>query len=64
MSKELLNGYDITARKIQHFMYEGRPRRSRKKEHTVEECMEFLEELRMECWNNYNGGLRYLERRG
>lgn len=59
-AKELLYGYDNMARSIQDFMYVGRPKRSPKKEHTVEEYQEFMEKLIKRCWDNYNKGVKDL----
>ena len=59
-AKELLYGYDNMARSIQDFMYEGRPKRSPKKKHTVEEYQKFLEKMVQRCWDNYNQGVKTL----
>lgn len=50
---ELLAGYDHIGRAIGEFLYEGRPKRSRKKEPTREECLKFLEQLRNIAWNHH-----------
>jgi len=58
--KELLVGYDSIARKIQSFMYEGRPKRSRKMVHTAEELENFLVQINEMCWEYHNEGHKRL----
>lgn len=58
--KELLVGYESIARKIQSFMYEGRPKRSRKKVHTAEELENFLVQINEMCWELHNEGHKKL----
>lgn len=59
-SKHLLYGYDNMARSINDFMWEGRPGRSKKRVHSSEEMVQFLEKLAVRCWENYNNGLESL----
>lgn len=59
-NKTLLYGYDNMARSINDFMYEGRPKRSPKKLHTVAEHEEFLAKLLEKCWEIHNVGINEL----
>jgi hypothetical protein len=54
--KDVVNGYENLARQIQSFMWEGKPFKSKKKEHTKEELEDFLDDIRQECWMNYDSG--------
>ena len=56
----MLQEHESLAWQIQEFIWEGRPYKSKKREHTPEEYWEFLEELRQQCWDNYNRGAEYL----
>ncbi len=60
INKELLYGYDNIARSINEFTYEGRPKRSPKKLHTVAEHEEFLAKLLEKCWEIHNKGVEEL----
>lgn len=42
------------AEAIQHFMWEGKPHKSPKRTHTVEELEAFLEDLRLGCWRDFD----------
>jgi hypothetical protein len=53
-TKELVSGYEIIARQIQGFMWNGRPFKSEKKDCTKEELEQLLESIRSECWSNYD----------
>lgn len=56
VQRDLIEYHAQTAVAIQDFMLEGRPFKSKKKEHTVEEYEEFLESLR----NNYHNGVKVM----
>lgn len=59
-ARDMVEGYEDIAREIQSFMWEGKPFKSNKKEHTKEELEEFLEGIRKDCWSNYDVGARDL----
>lgn len=52
-----IHSHEVTARKIQEFLWEGRPKRSKKKEHTVEEYQKFLVQLSEDLWKKHNEAL-------
>lgn len=58
--KEMVNGYESIARRIQNFMWEGRPYKSEKINRTNDELEAFLENIRTECWSNYDSGVSQL----
>jgi hypothetical protein len=55
-TKDLVNGYEGTARQIQNFMWKG----SEKIEHTKEELEIMLDSIREECWSIYDCAAREL----
>jgi hypothetical protein len=59
-TKDLVNGYEGTARQIQDFMWKGRPFKSEKIEHTKEELELMLDSIREECWSIYDCAAREL----
>ncbi|QST02620.1 hypothetical protein IMZ31_18910 (plasmid) [Pontibacillus sp. ALD_SL1] len=56
VSRDMIEGYESLARMIQHFVWEGKPHKSERKEHTLEEYDDLLESIRLQCWDNYNEG--------
>lgn len=58
--REAIENNASLARKIQYFMWEGKPHKSAKKEHTPEEFEAFLEGIQKEAWESYNRGAREL----
>lgn len=58
--REAIENNASLARRIQHFMWEGKPHKSAKKEHTVEEFEAFLESIQIDAWESYNRGAREL----
>ncbi|MEH7760140.1 hypothetical protein V7417_05405 [Bacillus pumilus] len=54
--RDTVEGYKETAVAIQSFMWEGKPFKSPKKEHTVEELEEFLDMIRRKSWRLYDDG--------
>lgn len=46
--------HEQTARRIQTFIWEGRPNKSPRKQHSEQEYHDFLESLRNTSWNNYD----------
>lgn len=60
VARDMIEEHEIYARRIQEFMWEGRPFKSQKKEHTVKEFEEFLEDLRTDLWDSYNTGANYM----
>lgn len=58
--KDLVHGYEGVAREIQSFMWEGRPFKSEKIEHTKEELEAMLESIRKTCWSHYDENAREL----
>lgn len=55
-ARDMIEYHADTARAIQEFMWEGKPFKSKKKEHTVEEFESFLESIRNNSWDSYNQG--------
>jgi hypothetical protein len=55
-ARDMIEDHERMARRIQSFMWEDRPFKSAKKEHTVKEFEDFLESLRKDCWDSYNQG--------
>lgn len=58
--REAIENNERLARSIQHFMWEGKPHKSAKKEHTIDEFESFLEGIRKEAWSSYDSGAREL----
>lgn len=58
--REAIENNENIARSIQNFMWEGKPFKSTKKEHTVEEFEKFLEQIRKDAWSSYDAGAREL----
>lgn len=56
VARDMVEGYEEIARDIQQFMWTGKPFKSEKKEHTIEELEDFLDGLRRYCWSNYDSG--------
>ncbi|MCM3365976.1 hypothetical protein HKK70_08970 [Bacillus safensis] len=54
--RDTIEGHKETAVSIQLFMWEGKPFKSRKKEHTVEELEEFLDMIRRKSSRLYDDG--------
>lgn len=59
-NKDMVNGYEDMARRIEEFLWEGKPNKSKKITRTQEEFEQFLEEMRSDCWDNYNDGAEEL----
>ncbi len=55
--KTAILAHDHQARRIQEFLWEGRPKRSKRREHTVEEYNKFLEQIAKYSWDAYNGSI-------
>lgn len=53
-NSKLARGYEDIAREINDFTYEGRPKRSPKKLHTVAEHEAFLKKILEKCWDIHN----------
>lgn len=58
--RDAIENNERLARSIQEFMWEGRPHKSVKKEHTVAEFEAFLEAIRKTAWSSYDSGAREL----
>lgn len=58
--RDAIENNERLARSIQHFMWEGKPHKSKKKEHTIEEFEKFLEGIRETAWSSYDSGAREL----
>ena len=56
VARDMIEDHERMAREIQTFMWEDRPFKSKKKEHTVKELEDFLEGLRTSSWDSYNSG--------
>ncbi|MDE1407041.1 hypothetical protein [Bacillus licheniformis] len=56
VAREMIEDHERMARRIQNFIWEGKPFKSKKIEHTVEEFEDFLEGLRKDCWDSYDTG--------
>lgn len=56
VSRDMVEGYENIARRIQGFLWEGKPNKSARIERSTKELEEFLEDIRKECWNNYDSG--------
>ncbi|MCY7500170.1 hypothetical protein [Bacillus pumilus] len=54
--RDTIEGHKDTALAIQSFMWEGKPFKSHKREHTAEELEEFLEMIRKDAWSMYDEG--------
>ncbi len=52
--RSLAEGHEQIARSIQDSMWEGKPFKSKKKVHTVEELEFLLEGIRLTCWRHYD----------
>ncbi|QDH49836.1 hypothetical protein BEYONPHE_149 [Bacillus phage Beyonphe] len=63
-ARDMVEAHETYARQIQSFMWEGKPNKSNKKVHTVEELEDFLENLRKDAWSNYDNGAYSLGWRG
>lgn len=59
-ARDMVEYHEQMARQIQQFMWEGKPFKSPKKSHTIEEFEEFLDGLRTDSWDHYNQGARSL----
>lgn len=59
-TKHIMYGLHNMAMSINSFTYEGRPKRSPKKLHTVAEHEEFLAKLLEKCWEIHNTGVKEL----
>jgi hypothetical protein len=55
-ARDMVEGYEDIARKIQAFLWKGKPFKSEKIERTKEELEELLEDIRTDCWSNYDSG--------
>jgi hypothetical protein len=60
VSRDMIEDHERTARAIQDFMWEGKPFKSQKKEHTVKELEDFLEDLRQSAWDSYDSGAHHM----
>jgi hypothetical protein len=60
VSRDMIDDHERYARRIQDFMWEDRPFKSKKREHTTEEYDKFLEGLRTDLWDSYNSGAEYM----
>jgi hypothetical protein len=60
MSSEYVNDAQALALSIQAFEWEGKPHKSPRKIHTIEEYQEVLEEIRKQAWESYNSGAKEL----
>jgi hypothetical protein len=60
VSRDMIEDHERTARAIQDFMWEGNPFKSQKKEHTVKELEDFLEDLRQSAWDSYDSGAYHM----
>lgn len=60
VARDMIEDHEIYARRIQEFMWEDRPFKSEKKEHTAKEFEDFLEGLRQDLWDSYNAGANYM----
>lgn len=60
VARDMIEDHASYALRIQEFMWEGKPFKSKKKEHTVEELESFLESLRKDSWDSYNTGANYM----
>lgn len=58
--REAIENNERLARSIQSFIWEGKPHKSNKKEHTVAEFEAFLEGIRKDAWASYDSGAREL----
>lgn len=56
VARDIIEDHEIYARRIQKFMWEGKPFKSKKIEHTQEEYEKFLEGLRKDLWDSYDTG--------
>lgn len=56
VKRDMVEGYEDIARDIQHFLWEGKPFKSKKKVRTKEELEEKLLSIRSRCWENYDSG--------
>ncbi|WP_024427694.1 hypothetical protein [Bacillus safensis] len=54
--RDTIEGHKDMAIDIQSFMWEGKPFKSRKKEHTVEELEDFLDMIRRKSSRLYGDG--------
>lgn len=54
--RDIIEGHKETSKAIQSFMWEGKPFKSSKKEHTNEELEEFLEKIRRNSSRMYDDG--------
>jgi hypothetical protein len=64
VARDMIEDHERYARRIQDFMWEDKPFKSKKKEHTVEELEQFLEDLREDLWDSYDTGAHYMGWRG
>lgn len=60
VARDMIEEHESTARRIQEFIWEGKPFKSNKRVHTVEELESFLENLRLSSWDTYNSGADYM----
>ena len=51
---DLLQDLEARARRIQRFEWEGKPHKSARRVHTVEEYQAFLEEMRQSLWRDHD----------
>jgi len=58
--RDTIEGHKETAKVIQSFMWEGKPFKSSKKDHTAEELEGFLEMIRKDAWRMYDDGANEL----
>lgn len=60
VNNEATNFARFLGEQLNDFIYEGRPKQNIRKEHTKEECLELLEEIRRWTWDNCDSWERQL----
>lgn len=56
VARDMVEDHERVARRIQSFMWEGKPHKSERKLHTKQEYLDFLEDLRTDAWSSYDSG--------
>lgn len=60
-NSDLIVGYDTVAREMQEFMFEGRPGRSKRKQHTEEEWFKYMQKMTKKLWKFHNAGIQAIK---
>lgn len=60
VERDMIEGYSSIGSELNEFLYEGKVKHGKKKEHSKEELENMLEQIRKECWENYRSGSNHM----